>query len=86
MLAVCSVAAALDLYVAHSGRHRFRGLLSVLTFPQGKLVSTIPITRFATGICSGNVVAQWRYPAGGKRIKTVARYEYGVSGLAISVK
>ena len=46
------------LYIAHSGHHRFHGLLSVLTFPQGKLVSTIPIRRFATGICSdtsGNV-------------------------------
>jgi hypothetical protein len=46
------------LYIAHSGDHRFKGLLSVLTFPQGKLVSTIPIRRFATGICSdpsGNV-------------------------------
>ncbi len=64
------------LYIAHSGHHRFKGLLSVLTFPQGKLVSTIPITRFATGICSDTSGNVWVIVADDNR-RTAYEYAHG---------
>ncbi|MFY9663102.1 MAG: hypothetical protein WAL67_00790 [Candidatus Cybelea sp.] len=85
------------LYIAHSGHHRFHGLLSVLTFPQGKLVSTISITRFATGICSdtsGNVWlivvdhnrrTAYEYAHGGTTPITTLRILHSWSGLSCAV-
>ncbi|MFZ0032351.1 MAG: hypothetical protein WAK84_10805 [Candidatus Cybelea sp.] len=68
------------LYVAHTeklGANRYRGLLSVLTFPQGKPVTTIDLPGLPTGSCADAFGNLWVVAFHGHRH---GAYEYAPGG------
>jgi len=67
------------LYVAHLvGKYRdYRGVLSVLTFPDGKPVMTIALDGFVTAVCSDTSGNVWAVVADGLHHWNAFEYPHG---------